>query len=297
MLAAAAAAAGAQQYPADALYVVATPIGNLADLTLRAIHVLALADAVACEDTRVSAGLLRHLGLDKPLLAVHEHNERVAAKTVIDRLARGERVALLCDAGTPAISDPGAALVAAVRAAGHRCVPVPGASAAMAALSVAGDASRAPACFVAFLPSRGAARVAALDKLVHAQNTQVIFEAPHRIAALLKALAQACPERTLTLARELTKQFEEVVTLIAAQAPAWIAADAHRLRGEYVVVLHAAQAPPSLQADEAERVLGMLLRELPLKQAVALAAELTGAPRNALYKCALAHKQGGPSPR
>ena len=114
---------------------------------------------------------------------------------------------------------------------------------------------------------------------------------------MLKALAQACPERTLTLARELTKQFEEVVTLIAAQAPAWIAADAHRLRGEYVVVLHAAQAPPSLQADEAERVLGMLLRELPLKQAVALAAELTGAPRNALYKCALAHKQGGPSPR
>lgn len=297
MLAAAAAAAGAQQYPAGALYVVATPIGNLADLTLRAIHVLALADAVACEDTRVSAGLLRHLGLDKPLLAVHEHNERMAAKTVIDRLARGERVALLCDAGTPAISDPGAALVAAVRAAGHRCVPVPGASAAMAALSVAGDASHAPACFVAFLPSRGAARGAALETLAHSQNTQVIFEAPHRIAALLKALAQACPERTLTLARELTKQFEEVVTLSAAQAPAWLAADAHRLRGEYVVVLHAAQAPPSLQADEAECVLGVLLRELPLKQAVALAAELTGAPRNALYERALAHKQGGPSPR
>jgi 16S rRNA (cytidine1402-2'-O)-methyltransferase len=297
LLAAAAAAAGAQQYPVGALYVVATPIGNLADLTLRAIHVLALADAVACEDTRVTAGLLRHLGLHRPMLAVHEHNEHLAAKTVIDRLARGERVALLSDAGTPAISDPGAALVAAVRAAGHRCVPVPGASAVMAALSVAGDVSRAPVCFAAFLPSRGAARGAALDTLARSELTQVVFEAPHRIAALLKALAQACPARTLTLARELTKQFEEIVTLSAAQAPGWIAADAHRLRGEYVVVLHAAQAPPSLQADEVERVLGVLLRELALKQAVALAAELTGAPRNALYERALARKQGSPPPR
>src|SRR5437016_9741455 len=140
MLQAAHAAAGAQQYPEGALYVVATPIGNLADLSLRAIHVLSLVDAVACEDTRHSAPLLRHLGLDKPLLAVHEHNEREAAHDVLARLARGERVAYVSDAGTPAISDPGAALVAAVQAAGHATVPVPGASSAVAALSVAGDA-------------------------------------------------------------------------------------------------------------------------------------------------------------
>ena len=291
MLGAAAAAASAQQYPAGALYVVATPIGNLADLTLRAIHVLALADTVACEDTRVSAGLLRHLGLDKPLLAVHEHNERAATNAVIERLAHGERVALISDAGTPAVSDPGALLVAAVWTAGHRCIPVPGASAVMAALSIAGDASRAPVCFAAFAPSRGAARAAALDTLARSEPTQIIYEAPHRIAALLKALAKACPGRTITLARELTKQFEEVVTLAAEQAPGWLAADAHRSRGEYVVVLHAVQASPSAQANEPRRVLGVLLREVPLKQAVALAAEITGAPRNALYELALSLKK------
>ena len=161
---AAASAAGAQTYPAGALYVVATPIGNLADLTLRAIHVLGLVDAIACEDTRHSAPLLRQLGIEgKAMLAVHEHNERDAAAGVLARLARGERVAYVSDAGTPAISDPGAALVAAAQAAGYRCVPIPGASSAVAALSVAGDTIVGPFTFIGFLSSRAGERTRATN--------------------------------------------------------------------------------------------------------------------------------------
>jgi len=295
-LQAAAAAAGAQQYPAGALYVVATPIGNLADLSLRAIHVLSLVDAVACEDTRHSAPLLRHLGLDKPLLAVHEHNEREAAQGVLARLAKGERVAYVSDAGTPAVSDPGAALVAAARAAGHAVVPIPGASSALAAMSVAGDTRAGGFCFVGFLPARGAERTQALKSLAASPAAQVLFEAPHRIESLARELAQACGGRELTLCRELTKQFESVTTLPAAQLPDWLAADAHRVRGEFVVVLHALEAgvadDDTLRHDAALRT---LLAALPLKQAVALAAELTGAPRNALYARALALKNGDPA--
>jgi 16S rRNA (cytidine1402-2'-O)-methyltransferase len=288
---AAAAAAGAQQFPAGTLYVVATPIGNLADLTLRAVHVLGLVDALACEDTRVSAGLLHHLGLHKPLLALHQHNEREAAARVIERLARGERVAYVSDAGTPAVSDPGAALVEAVRAAGHRCLPIPGASSVIAALSVAGDAQAAAFAFVGFAPSKAAERRAWLDALARrGDESIVLFEAPHRVAALLDALAQAMPSRRLTLARELTKQFEETATLAARDAPAWLAADGHRARGEFVLVLHAQAAAAASAGLEAatERTLALLLAALPLKQAVALAAAITGTPRNALYERALA---------
>ncbi len=288
LLQAAAAAAGSQQFPAGALYVVATPIGNLADLTLRAIHVLALVDAVACEDTRHSAQLLRHLGLDKPLLPLHEHNEHEAAGGVIARLARGERVAYVSDAGTPAISDPGAVLVAAVQHAGHRSVPIPGASSAVAALSVAGDAAGAGFTFAGFLPSRGAERGAALKACAEATGTQVLFEAPHRIEALAKDLAEACGTRRLTACRELTKQFETVHTLDAAQLPAWLADDPNRSRGEFVLVLHAL-ADAEIADDEGahDATLRTLMAAVPLKQAVALAGELTGAPRNALYKRAL----------
>jgi 16S rRNA (cytidine1402-2'-O)-methyltransferase len=287
---AAAAAAAAQQYPAGALYVVATPIGNLADLTLRAVHVLGLVDAVACEDTRVSAGLMRHLGHDKPLIALHEHNESRAAGTVIARLARGERVAYVSDAGTPAISDPGAALVAAVRAAGHRAVPLPGASSAAAALSVAGDTAGNGFDFVGFLPAKAGERRAALQGL--RDTTTVLFEAPHRIAALADALRQHMPGRTVTLCRELTKQFEAVHTLAADALPAWLEADTNRSRGEFVVVLHA-QPPVAAAAGDlshdSERTLRVLLDGgLPLKQAVTLAAALSGASRNRLYERALA---------
>ncbi|MEO8922212.1 MAG: 16S rRNA (cytidine(1402)-2'-O)-methyltransferase [Caldimonas sp.] len=288
---AAAEAAGGQQYPAPALYVVATPIGNLADLTLRALHVLATVDAIACEDTRHSAALLRHYGIAKPLLAVHEHNEREAAPGVIERLARGERIACISDAGTPAISDPGAALVAAVREAGYLVVPIPGASSALAALAVAGDARPGGFCFVGFLPARGKERTAALETCAQAPTTQVLFEAPHRIESLAAALASACADRTTTLCRELTKQFETVATMPASALPAWLEADANRARGEFVVVLHAragAESDPSAVAYD--KLLAPLLAALPLKQAVTLAAEIGGGPRNELYARALEMK-------
>lgn len=295
---AAQAAAAGQSWPAGALYIVATPIGNRADLTLRAVHALALVDAVACEDTRVSGTLLAHLGLAKPLIALHEHNEREAAAQVVARLASGERVAYVSDAGTPAVSDPGAALVAAVRAAGHACVPIPGPSSVVAALSVAGDAQAEGFAFVGFAPSKVVERRAWLDGLAQRRHESIVlFETPHRIVALLGALAEAMPERNLTIARELTKQFEAVHTLAAGEAPAWLAADANRARGEFVLVLHGQrdEAPADALDREAERVLALLLAELPLKQAVALAASISGAPRNALYQRALALR-GDPKP-
>jgi 16S rRNA (cytidine1402-2'-O)-methyltransferase len=292
LLQAAHAAAGGQQYPAGALYVVATPIGNLADLSLRAVHVLGLVDAVACEDTRVSGSLLRHFGLSHPLLAVHEHNEQQAAEAVLARLAQGQRVAYVSDAGTPAVSDPGAALVKAVAAAGHRVLPIPGASSAVAALSVAGDAQAQGFRFTGFLPTKSAERQQALQRLAASAEAEVLFEAPHRIEQLARELAAAVAQRSVTVCRELTKQFETVMTLPAAELPAWLAADANRTRGEFVLVLHSVQA--EAEADvlpaAAERALARLIEALPLKQAVALAAELTGAPRNALYARALALK-------
>lgn len=287
------AAAGAQHFPTGALYVVATPIGNLADLTLRALHVLALADAIACEDTRHSAPLLRQLGIEgKPLLAVHEHNEREAAGGLVQRLARGERVVLISDAGTPAISDPGAVVVAAVQAAGHRVVPIPGASSAAAALSVAGDAVGQGFRFAGFLPSRSAERAQACAAVAADAGTQVIFEAPHRIAALAEALATACAARPVTVCRELTKQFETVQTMPAHDLPAWLAGDPNRSRGEFVLVVHArAGAGDEATGTENDRLLATLLAQLPLKQAVAIAAEIGGAPRNALYARALELKK------
>jgi 16S rRNA (cytidine1402-2'-O)-methyltransferase len=291
---AAAAAAGGQQYPAPALYVVATPIGNLADLTLRALHVLALCDAIACEDTRHSAALLRHFALAKPLVAVHEHNERVAAGAIIERLARGERVAYVSDAGTPALSDPGAELVAAVRDAGYRVVPIPGASSALAALAAAGDVASTGFVFVGFPAARGSERARTIAEVARAAATQIVFEAPHRIETLAGEFAAACPERRTTLCRELTKQFESIATMPARELPAWLAADTNRARGEFVLVLHALAAiEPIGDGSDHDALLGPLLRELPLKQAVALAGEIAGAPRNALYARALAIKGRG----
>ncbi|MFZ2990452.1 16S rRNA (cytidine(1402)-2'-O)-methyltransferase [Ideonella sp.] len=292
LLQAAAAAAGGQRFPTGALYVVATPIGNLADFSLRAIHLLALVDAVACEDTRVSGGLLRHLGLDKPLIALHEHNEHSAAHRVLERLSRGERVAYVSDAGTPAVSDPGAVLVAQARAAGHVVVPLPGASSVVTALSGAGNEGGQGFHFAAFLPAKGSERLAALNELLQQRCACVVFEAPHRIEALVDLLAERCPGRTVTICRELTKQFEDLSTHRAEDLPDWLAADANRRRGEFVLVLHAppAEAVAEGLPAEALRQLAVLQRDLPLKQAVALAAELSGAPRNALYQHALAQR-------
>jgi 16S rRNA (cytidine1402-2'-O)-methyltransferase len=293
------AAASAQHFPAATLYVVATPIGNLADFSLRAVHVLSLVDAVACEDTRVSAGLMRHLGLDKPLIPLHEHNEHSASARVLERLARGERVAYVSDAGTPAVSDPGAVLVAQARMAGHRVMPLPGASSVVTALSAAGDAGGFDGGhgfhFAGFLPAKGADRATALAAALRQTCATVLFEAPHRIANLFDLLAASAPQRPVTVCRELTKQFEQIQTLTGAELPAWLAADAQRLKGEFVLVLHAPE-PVSVEAGlpaAALKTLQILLRELPLKQAVGLAAELSGSPRNALYQHALQLKQAG----
>ena len=294
-LSAAADAAAGQNYPPGALYVVATPIGNLADITLRALHVLALADTVACEDTRHTQALLRAYGIDKPaaqLLAVHEHNETQAAEELVRRMGQGQRVAYVSDAGTPAISDPGARLVAATQAAALPVVPLPGASSITAALSVAGlaadDGIASGFVFVGFLPRKAGERATAVAALAQQPRAVVLLEAPHRIEALAEALA-VLGQRTLIVGRELTKQFEQVVHLPAAGFAAWLAGDPNRRRGEFVLVLHPAPVPADSGQDT--RVLQLLLAELPLKTAVRLAAEITGAPRNALYGTALTLKK------
>jgi 16S rRNA (cytidine1402-2'-O)-methyltransferase len=283
-------AAGAQHYPQGALYVVATPIGNLADISLRALHVLQIADCVACEDTRHTQALLRAYGIEKKTIALHQHNEAEAAQAVIARLQAGERVVYCSDAGTPAVSDPGARLVAAVREAGLRVVPLPGASSVTAALCVAGSVDDQGAfVFAGFLPTKAAEREAAVASLAAEPRTIVLLEAPHRIEALAKALAPLA-QRQVTVARELTKQFEQVATTECASLSSWLKEDVQRMRGEFVVVLH-----PQAEArgsDEGQRVLELLLGELPVKTAVKLAAEITGAPRNELYDAALKIKNG-----
>jgi len=295
-LAAAHDAAGTQHYPQATLYVVATPIGNLADITLRALHVLQLVDVIACEDTRHTQSLLRAYGIDRPgarLLAVHQHNEAEAAQTVVSRLAQGERIAYVSDAGTPGVSDPGARLAAAVRAAGQRVLPLPGASSVTTLISAAGlvadggDGGNASSAFVfaGFLPSKAGERDTAVQSLSQESRAVVLLEAPHRIESLARALA-TLGDRRITVGRELTKQFEEIATVAASALPDWFAADRDRTRGEFALVLH----PVAVSGDggaEGERVLRLLLAELPVKTAVRLAAEISGSPRNALYETAL----------
>lgn len=278
-----------QHYPQAALYMVATPIGNLADIGLRAVHVLGLVDAVACEDTRHTGGLMQALGCDKPLISLHQHNEHSAAQQVMARLAQGQRVAYVSDAGTPGVSDPGARLVEAVRGAGHACVPVPGPSSLTALLSVAGQGGDDPRfVFHGFLPAKGAARETAVQALAQDPRGHIVLESPHRIEALAQDLARL-QERPLTIGRELTKQFESVHQLRAADWPAWLANDKNHSRGEFVVYVH--PAPPAADDEgipaAAERTLVALLAELPTKTAVKLCADITGQPRNALYERAL----------
>jgi 16S rRNA (cytidine1402-2'-O)-methyltransferase len=291
-------AAAAQHYPQGALYIVATPIGNLADITLRALHVLQLADAIACEDTRHTQALLRAYGIDKTsaqLLAVHQHNEAEAALAVVQRLQQGLRVAYVSDAGTPGVSDPGARLVAAVHSAGLRCPAAArcqqhhhgperggrrGAQHAKQWLSICG-----------FLPVKNAERATAMQQLASEPRCVVLLEAPHRIDELAQALA-VLGDRPVTLARELTKQFEEIATHPARELTAWLQGSPQRSRGEFVVLLH----PTAPAADDGDslRVLRLLLQELPLKTAVRLAAEVTGASRNSLYDTALEWKRSAP---
>ena len=287
-------AAGNQHYPQGCLYVVATPIGNLADISLRALHVLQLADCVACEDTRHTHSLLRAYGIDKgsaQLLALHEHNEVEASAQVIARLQQGQRVAYVSDAGTPAVSDPGARLVAAVRGAGLAVSPLPGASSVVAALSASGavapSAEAGGFVFAGFLSPKAQLRQTEVEQLRQEPRAVVLLEAPHRIEALAQALA-VLGARTLTVAREITKQFEEIASLAAQDFPAWLAAQPQRQRGEFVLVLH--PFAPAVETGAGERVLALLMAELPLKTAVRLAAEISGESRNALYARALALK-------
>jgi len=284
-------ASAAQAHPTACLYVVATPIGNLADIGLRALHVLTMADALACEDTRHSQALLRSYGVSKPssaFLALHQHNETGAAEDVIVRLQSGQRVAYLSDAGTPAISDPGAKLVAAVQAAGFRVIPIPGASSVTALLSVSGCQGDGSFVFLGFLPSKALERQTAIHAMAQEARTQVFLEAPHRIEAVAKDMA-LLGERMVSVGRELTKQFEEVAVMRADRLSAWLEASAQHSKGEFAMALHPlAVAAPGL--GEAERILDLLLAELPTKSAVRLAAQISGAPRNALYALALQKK-------
>ncbi|MEY4507515.1 MAG: rRNA ((1402)-2-O)-methyltransferase [Pseudomonadota bacterium] len=291
-------AAAHQQYPQGALYMVATPIGNLADIGLRALHVLGLADTVACEDTRHTGSLLQAYGLHKPLLALHEHNENQAAVSVVERLQAGQRVAYVSDAGTPGISDPGARLVQAVQAAGLRTVPIPGASSVTALLSATGHSGwDGRFVFAGFLSPKATERLREVRALATDPRACVLLEAPHRMVALSNDLA-ILGEREITVGRELTKQFEDIARLAAAHLPAWLQADPHRLRGEFVLVVHpeAASAPAEGLDAEALRILGLLLAELPLKTAVKVCADISGLSRNALYEAALALRQSNANP-
>ncbi|HXU92245.1 MAG TPA: 16S rRNA (cytidine(1402)-2'-O)-methyltransferase [Gallionella sp.] len=274
-----------------ALYVVATPIGNLRDITLRALEVLGAADAIAAEDTRNTAHLLSHHGISaNRLMAVHQHNERGAAEKVVALLQEGQSVAFVSDAGTPAVSDPGALLVQAVLEAGLRVVPIPGASAAVAALSASGLNSP-HFLFYGFLPNKSAARRSELQPLVEHPYTLVFYEAPHRIldcVADLQAVFGA--EREIVFAREITKLFESIHRCALGAALDWLNSDPNNQRGEFVLLVSGAVPQLGLSV-ETRTTLSLLLEELPLKQAAQLAAKITGANRSELYQLALQMKK------
>jgi 16S rRNA (cytidine1402-2'-O)-methyltransferase len=278
------------------LYVVATPIGNLGDITMRAIDILKQVDAIAAEDTRHSAGLLTHFGIHKKLIAVHEHNEQQSAQLLLQRIQQGEQIALITDAGTPGISDPGAVVVDVLISHGVKVVPIPGASAVIAALSASGITDSA-FMFVGFLPASASQRRKKLESLQAVDATLVFYEAPHRIVDCVNDLMQVLgAERRITIARELTKTFETIHRCNLAEAGAWLQQDTNQQRGEFVLLI---EAPPSKEAVEvdqnAERVLRLLLDALPLKQAAKLASDITGAKKNSLYELALSIKNAAES--
>ncbi|MFG0722577.1 16S rRNA (cytidine(1402)-2'-O)-methyltransferase [Pseudomonas sp. GLN_6] len=271
------------------LYVVATPIGNLDDISARALNILRSVALIAAEDTRHSARLMQHFGISTPLAACHEHNERDQGGRFLARLQAGEDVALISDAGTPLISDPGYHLVRQARAAGIAVVPVPGACALIAALSAAGLPSDR-FIFEGFLPAKAAGRRARLEQVKEESRTLIFYEAPHRILECLQDMQVVFgDERPALLARELTKTFETLKGMPLAELAAWVAADSNQQRGECVVLVAGWQAPEGEEAVSAEamRVLNLLLAEMPLKRAAALAAEITGVRKNLLYQVAL----------
>jgi len=273
------------------LYVVATPIGNLSDITLRALEILKSVDAIAAEDTRHTSGLLSHFGIAKKLIAVHEHNEHQSAEKLLALLLAGQNIALVTDAGTPAVSDPGAIVVDLVRKAGIKVVPIPGASAVIAALSASGI-SQNGFLFYGFLPASGSARRKALEILKAQAVTLVFYEAPHRIIESVVDMAAILgAERRITIAREITKTFETIYSCELSKAEAWLQADANQQRGEFVLLVEAAAIKDAAEIPEdTVRVLKLLLADLPLKQAVQLTTEITGEKKNVLYELALSLK-------
>jgi 16S rRNA (cytidine1402-2'-O)-methyltransferase len=271
------------------LYVVATPIGNLDDISARALKVLRDVALIAAEDTRHSIRLMQHFGIPTPLAACHEHNERDEGSRFLARLQAGDDVALISDAGTPLISDPGYHLVRQVRAAGIKVVPVPGPCALIAALSAAGLPSDR-FIFEGFLPAKAVGRRARLEAVKEEPRTLIFYEAPHRILECLEDMELVFGgERVALLARELTKTFETLNGLPLAELRAWVASDSNQQRGECVVLVAGWQAPEGDDAVSADtlRVLDLLLKEMPLKRAAAVAAEITGVRKNLLYQVAL----------
>lgn len=274
----------AQDMPAGSLYVVGLPIGNAADVTLRALWVLSNVEAIAAEDTRVTRPFLARYGINTPLIAAHQHNERDIAPQVVDRLVRGDRIALVTDAGTPGISDPGELIVRAALDAGRRVIPIPGPSSATAALSVAGLGA-GPFVFAGFLPTGARQRERSLRALAADKKAFMLFEAPHRIADLIGLLsAVLTPERRVVLARELSKKFETVSVHKASE----LAALRPEERGEYVVLVDVAAANGADQIDPTVvHWLSVLLEEMPPSRAAAIAAKASGRSKPALYKLAL----------
>ncbi len=277
---------------AGTLYVVATPIGNLGDMTPRAVEVLQRVARIAAEDTRHSAGLLRHFGIHTPLFALHEHNEREASVEVVQRLQQGEDIALISDAGTPLISDPGFPLARLAHEAGIRVVPLPGASALITALSAAGLPTDR-FTFEGFLPPKSTARRHALEALVAERRTLAFYEAPHRLLETLEDMAAVFgAERLAVLARELTKTFETLRRAPLGELLEFVRGDSDQQRGEAVLLVHGAP-PPAADAldDESRRVAELLAAELPVKQAAALAAKITGAKKNQIYDYLVKERQ------
>lgn len=281
------------------LYIVATPIGNLADMSPRAISVLSGVDFIAAEDTRHSAPLLRYFGIKTHCIALHEHNERVASAPLVERLLTGASIALISDAGTPLISDPGYHLVAAARAQGICIIPIPGPCALISALSASGLPSDR-FIFEGFLSARASARRRRLEELRTETRTLIFYESPHRIVECLDDLISVFgADRHGVIARELTKLFETIRDDTLATLSAWLRADPNQQKGEFVVLVHGVVQAGGLKIPdepdhEAQRVLGILLAELPVKQAAALAAQITGAKKNALYEFALRQKNLNP---
>lgn len=268
------------------LYVVATPIGHLGDLSPRAQAVLAAVDRICAEDTRTSGHLLAHYGIRRPMTALHEHNEATLVDGLVAALRDGAALALISDAGTPLISDPGFALVRAARTAGVPVIAVPGPCAAIAALSISGLPTDR-FVFEGFLPAKPAARRRRLQTLATEPRTLILYESSHRILDTAEDLAAILGSRSVCLARELTKLHEQSVVLPATALPAWLREDTHRCRGEFVLLIAGAPASEADHGAEAERVLRILLRELPVSSAVRIAADITGARKKELYERAL----------